>query len=77
MRDFKEKFARAARRIMCILSGGCKFTDENLQIMHIQECMITCFSQRCVKCGKRHVYAVKDSALYRTYIQDWKVNFDA
>ena len=75
MRDFKEKFVRVVKRTLCILSGGCKFADGNLQSKHIPELRVTCFIQRCLKCGKRHVYAVSDSALHSTYNQDWKVNF--
>ena len=56
--------AKWFRKTWCWLTGGHIYADGNLQSHHIPEKGVTCFIQRCLKCGEYQEYAVNDSALY-------------
>lgn len=66
------------KRILCWLTGGHRYADANLTSVSMPENDATCFINHCVKCGKRTVYAVKNSALYAEITPAMpEVNFDA
>lgn len=52
------------KKILCWLTGGHRYADMNLTSVSMPEHDATCFINHCVKCGKRNVYAVKNSALF-------------
>ena len=60
--------------LWCLLTGGHNYAAINLQTYRIPEKGVTCFVNRCTKCGKPYVCAVNDKALYRgTPLADYKV----
>ena len=52
------------KKFWCWITGGHIYADGSLQSHHIPEHGVTCFIQRCLKCGEYQVYAVSDAALY-------------
>ena len=55
------------KKVWCWLTGGHLYNTKDLKSHHIPEKCLTCFIQRCVKCGEWQVYAVNDEVLYSTY----------
>lgn len=64
------------RRIKCWLTGGHAYADINLQTEHFPELCVTCFRNKCLKCGKWNVFAVDDEALYHTYPMPNRLEID-
>ena len=75
MPDPKEKFFRAVKRTICKLKG-CQYADGDLQTKHIPEHQVTCFIQKCVRCGEYRVFAVNDSALHSYYPLETEFEFN-
>jgi hypothetical protein len=53
-----------AKRFWCWLTGGHTYADINLRTERFPEHRVTCFCNKCLKCGKWDVFAVDDKALY-------------
>ena len=64
------------QRIKCWLTGGHTFADSNLKTEHFPQNRVTCFCNKCVKCGKWKVYAVKDDALFSAYPMPERIKVD-
>lgn len=52
------------KRFWCWITGGHIYKDINWKTEHFPEHCVTCFCNKCLKCGKSKVIAVKDEALY-------------
>lgn len=55
------------KKVWCWLSGGHTYADINLETHRIPEHCMTCFRNKCIKCGEYQVFVVNDEALYCTY----------
>ena len=62
----REKLIELVKRIWCRLFGHI-YADGNLETIHVPEYRVTCFRNKCLRCGESQVYTVKDEALYCTY----------
>ena len=58
---------RWLKKVWCWLSGGHTYADINLETHRVPEHRMTCFRNKCLKCGESYVFAVNDEALYSTY----------
>ena len=58
------KIKRWLRRLWCRITGGHQFADSNLRTVPVPEYGVTCFCNKCLKCGEWKAYAVEDKALY-------------